>query len=344
MRVHSRILRQDWAKLWYLLRLDDSGHVIIPLEIVQTLLSSSASNIYRWLRDGKKLGAFRRYKVRKGILEVYLGGLFKVCWHLNLRNWGTVAEVPLWEVNQLRPLATEITTQSFQQKSRYAANHKLKHKHRKHYGAIYPNELFESNRQSLHKSEVGEVPCVLHISQSRVFVSRNFVCFGASQDSISRELLIHPSTVRRHQAQLRMEKKQLCQKKGEYAQINAALKHEATEYHAIDPHGSGKNTRVGYSESGDTVHFEDGIPLGAKKQVPNAYSLTSENFSQRFFTLGKTQKTTWMAKTNIYRENRKLTTMRAARSKYRYNLARGRYNWHSDSCQKIESAVCATGF
>ena len=102
VRIHSRIARNPWARLWYLCRgldKDGSGWIELPLCVVAAFLNCDEKTVYRYLRDGKQAWAFRKYRVKKGMLRVYLGSLFKVCWKLNLRKWGVVGEVPLSEVN-----------------------------------------------------------------------------------------------------------------------------------------------------------------------------------------------------------------------------------------------------
>lgn len=341
VRLHSGISRQPWARLWYLLRgFDDgSGRVKeIPLVLVEEILGVSQATVYRWLDQGKAVGAFLSgYKVRIGLLTVYLGGLTKVAWHLNLKDWGVVAECPLWEVNaNIRALTTGIVTQRLQQRSRYAANRKLKPEYRKSYGAPHPNELLGDEGQSSFKLGAGEVPFVLHVSPSRVFVSKSFIHYGTSQNAVSCKLGIHTRTVRRHQRTLGMEKRQLCQAKYEYAQLDRAVSNEASECWAWSSEGT--QSDIGYQSLGEgAIAFSDGILPGARKQQPNTYQLPAGELSGRFFQMkGKT----WMARCNIYREQFKLTTMRAKRRKWRCKLAQCQFHENravpqADDCKAI---------
>lgn len=340
MRIHSGISRQPWARLWYLLRgLDDgSGHIEkIPLVLVEQILGVSQATVYRWLSTGEVVGAFcPGYKIRRGLLTVYLGGLTKVAWQLNLRDWGVVAECPLWQVNaDIRALTTGIVTQRLQQKSRYAANRKLKPEYRKSYGAPHPNELLGDSGQSSHKLGAGELPFVLHVSSSRVFVSKSFVHYGTSQNAVSCKLGIHTRTVRRHQRALDMERRQLCQAKYEYAQLERAVGEEATECWAWSSDGT--QSDIGYQVSGDAIAFSDGISPGARQQKVNAYQIPAGELSGRLFQMkGKT----WLARCNIYREQFKLTTMRAARRKWRLKLSQCQFPENravpqADDCKAI---------
>ncbi|MBE9217012.1 RepA [Plectonema cf. radiosum LEGE 06105] len=346
MRIHSRIARNPWARLWYLCKgvdKDGSGHVKIPLEVIEILLDSDKTTIYRYLQDGKQVGAFWKYRVKRGMVEVYLGSLGKVCWNLNLRNWGTVATVPLsLVITNIREVTTGIVTQQFQQKSRYAVDRKLKPEHRKYFGTPHPNELFVKQvGQSLLKPAVGEVPCVLHVSEKRIFVSKNFPVFGTSQKTISNEFGIHRVTVQRHQKTLGIERRQLCQAKGEYTHLKLALEHESLEFNALDPMGTGKDTKIGFKVLEDKkVLFSDGVPHGSKKRIPNTYTTSVDGLQQRLFTTGKKYKKTWLAKCNIYRETFTLTTMRYAKRKFHYNLSRGVYgNCHTPDVTVIEKIV-----
>lgn len=323
VRLHSGIGRQPWARLWYLLRgLDDgSGHIKkIPLVLVEQILDVSQATVYRWLQAGEAVGAFRpsKHRILKGLLTVSLGGLTKVARHLNLRDWGVVAECSLWEVNtNIRALTTGIVTQRLQQRSRYAANRKLKPEYRKSYGAPHSNELLKNLGQSSHKLGAGPLPFVLHISPSRVFVSKSFTHFGTSQRAVSCKLGIHPRTVRRHQQALGMTKRQLCQAKYEYRQLQRALENESPECWAWS--SDGVRSDIGYQSLGEgAIAFADGISQGAKKKEPNKYQIPTSEFDHRFFKMGDKM---WMNRCNIYREVFTLKTMTAARRKWRHKLS-----------------------
>lgn len=335
VRIHTRISREPWARLWYLCRALDkegTGHLVLPLPVVQVFLECSSQSIYRWLQQGQKKGAFRYYKIRDGVMTVYLGGMFSVCYQMNLKRWGAVGVSPLWQVlslKQLRSLTTGLVTQRFQQKSRYAADRKLKPEYRKFYGTVHPNELVKDDRQSSLKSAEGEVPRVLHISSSRIFVSKNFTHYGTSQNAISCELGIHTRTVRRHQKELGMSRRQLCQQKREYYQISQAWENDATECQAWGSDGT--LSKVGYQVAGKSVIFSDGFTPGVKKQQPNTYKIKEKEFGGRFFKLGNQM---YMNRCNIYREEFTLTTMSAARRKYKYKLSQ---------CQFSENRAGRTG-
>lgn len=326
-RFHSNISRYPWARIWYAIRALDvcgRGYYEIPLQLLSAICDRSEKSIYQLLKIGKKHGAFRKYSVRRGILHVWLGGLFAVCRKLNLKNWGTVATANLLHLNNLRPLTTAATAQKLQQSARYAVNSQLKPDYRKIYGAPSPNELVP--HQPSTKSATGEIPFVLHVSETRIFCSKSFAAYGVSQHSIAMNLAIHPRTVQRHLAAVEMASRQLCQTKTEYPQLYRSLENEATEsWGTVE----GKFTDVGYQTIGDKVIFSDGRLKGAKKQRTNTYQLRG-NLGDRLFRVGKKY---FLAKCNIYREQLTLKAMWRRRKQYRDAIS---CNCHSDTFEKIE--------
>lgn len=295
------------------------GYYQIPIELAELLTGRDDKTIYRWLKSGESIGAFRRWKVRRGILHVWLGSLFAVCEKMNLKNWGAVAVANLLDLGSIRALTTATATQFLQQRSRYAANSRLKKEYRKAYGAPHPNELLQIKKQSSLKSDKGQVPFLLHVSDTRVFVSKGFTAFGISQHAISCDLGIHPRTVQRHQSAVGMVKRQLCQSKSEYAQLNRSLEEEASEAWAWTD--GIQNKKLGYQTTADTLTFFDGITPGAKKaSAANQWRMPAGDLGRRFFAIGGKTKKWFMAKCNIYRETLELTTMRASRKAFRRKL------------------------
>lgn len=322
-RLHTWLSREPWAKLWYCLRALDKpkrGYYEIPIELAEMLTGRDDKTIYRWLQSGKLAGAFRRYKIRRGILHVWLGGLFTVCQRVlpNSTSWGAVAVANLLDISKIRALTTATATQKLQQGSRYAANRRLKKEYRLLCGAPHPNELVRKiKRQPSLKSEKGETPpFVLHTSETRIFVSKNFTAFGISQHAISCDLGIHIRTVQRHQAALSMERRQLCQGKSEYGQLKRSTEEEASETWAWTDGVQNKN--LGYQTTGETTTFFDDRTPGAKKgSGANQWKMPAGDLGRRLFAIGRKQKRYFMAKCNIYREQMELTSMRASRKAFR---------------------------
>lgn len=334
VRIHTGITHHTWSRLWYLCRAFDitgTGYIELELELVQSFLDCSQATVYRLLAEGKQDKAFRFYRTKKGTLQIGIGSLFKVCASLKLRSWGAVATVPLisiLDLIEIRATATAAQTQKFQQQSRYAANSKLKPDYRREFGAPYPDEFFgETSGGASHKTVAGKLPpFVLHISDSRIFVSKNFVHFGTSQKRVAFTLGVTERTIRRHQRVMEMDRRQLCQKKETYMWISKAWENESTEYYhdknMLKAAGAGTDTNfkvIGYKQTGDTVRFTDGVPLGGKKQTPNRWNIPASEFGQRFFKMGSNW---WINRCNIYREVYELTTMRASARKYRKMLTR----------------------
>jgi hypothetical protein len=322
-RLHTWLSREPWAKLWYCVRALDKpkrGYYEIPIELAEVLTGGDEKTIYRWLRDGKLAGAFRRYKIRRRVLSVWLGGLFAVCQKMNLANWGAVAVVNLLDIStKIRALTTATATQKLQQGSRYAANRRLKKEYRLLFGAPHPNQLVKDKRPPSLKSEKGEIPpFVIYTSETRIFVSKSFTAFGISQHSISCDLGIHIRTVQRHQAAIGMDRRQLCQGKSEYGQLKRSIEEESSESWAWTDGVQNKN--LGYQSTSETITFFDGLTPGAKKARANQWRMSAGDLDRRLFAIGRKQKRYFLAKCNIYREKLDLTSMRASRKAFRLRL------------------------
>lgn len=334
VRVHTGISFYTWSRLWYLCRAFDvagTGYIELEIEAIQAFLGCSVATVYRLLQEGKQSKAFRFYRTKKGSLQIGIGSLFKVCRSLHLKSWGTTATVLLVEILDLlgiRATATATQTQRSQQQSRYAANSKLKPDYRREFGAPLPNEFFgEIIGGASPKTDAGKLPpFVLHISESRIWVSKNFVHFGTSQRRLAFTLGVSERTIRRHQRVIDLDRRQLCQKKETYMWLATAWDNESPEYFhnrdMLKAAGAGSDANfkvIGYKQTDDTVKFTDGITLGSKKQSPNKWDIPASEFGQRFFKMGSDW---WMNRCNIYRETYQLTTMRASARKYRKILVK----------------------
>ena len=102
LKIHGKIARKTWARLWYLLRTIDkegSGRVKILVPEILILLRISRSTLYRWLKVGKAAGAFRGYrKIDKHTVEIVLGSKTVVCENLGITDWESITEIPLWRL------------------------------------------------------------------------------------------------------------------------------------------------------------------------------------------------------------------------------------------------------
>lgn len=306
VRIHVAIARYPWARVWYLARgLDQAGQGIIdlPVDFICALLGVSESTLYEWLRDGRSAGAFRQYKFKQNRLRLVLGGLFKVCKSLGLDSWGATATVALLEIiqqGQLRAIATGIATADLQEKSHFAARRSLKERERPLAPPSVDAILAEGERSS-QKPAKGQVPFLLWVGAKRVFVSKGFVPFGASQAAIAIEIGVCDRTVRRHQRLLGLERRQLVQAKHAYKLIEAGIQWEADSCYA--------EPGIWYEGIGDSIRlFEpNGISTATR---PGGHRVCRERF---FSYRGKT----WIYRTNLYLTHYTFNSMRASRKAYK---------------------------
>lgn len=325
MRIHSRIVEKGraWARLWYLLRgLDSqgSGCVYLPVADVTQLLAASSPTLRQWLREGKETGAFRRWRIQRGILRVALGGLFSVCRALGFEGtdkraghapWGITTEAALHEILslvKLRAIATTATAQRLQQLSRYAAWRGLPAPTRKIIKLPQPDAFFpnEEGQRLSDNNALGSIRCLIHIGKRRAWVSKGFVPFGTSQKAIARERGMCDRTVQRHLNLMGIDRRQIVQSKAEYKLAASAVNHDAG---AVE---MGDNFAL-YARGDDYYLSESG--LGGT----HIHKVATVNFSaihSRFFTYGKKPKI-WLYRCNIYKPSLKLCTMSAARARYR---------------------------
>lgn len=311
VRVHVGLCQYPWAKLWYLTRgFDPSGRGIVELPVgeICQLLSISQPTLYEWLRDGRAAGAFRKYEIKQNRCRIILGGLLKVCKSLGLDDWGAVATISLLETNRLRAIATGIATADLQEKSHFAARRSLKQRERAFFTPPSADQILTEGQRSSEKPARGQVPFLLWVGKKRAFVSKGFVPFGASQISIGAELGISDRTVRRHQAQLGLERRQLVQAKHAYKLIQAGISWEADSCFA--------EPEIWYQTNGNDIRLFE--PNGiTSSQRPGGHPISP----QRLFTYaGKT----WIYRCNLYAVDYELTSMKTARHRYKLLMAKNR--------------------
>mgnify|MGYP003622950692 CR=1 FL=1 len=299
LRVHVGIGRYPWARLWYLCRGLDiwgRGYAELPVELCCSVLKISSQTLYRWLKDGKAAGAFRKGNIRRGVLRIYMSGLHKVCFKLGLTDWAGVADLRLSEVNQnIRLLVTGACTQDLQSKSHYAAVTNLKKRERAFFAPPKADAIVQSKKVSSLKSDEGQVLFLLHVGQKRAFVSRSFVPFGASQRSIGSKLGISDRTVRRHQNALGLDRRQLMQAKGEYKRVRQAMNHQADFFQAADD--------MYLVSCGNEWELQEKSRGG--KEWHKSY-VTPNSFCNYYDK-------TWIYRCNLYEERYTLTSMKRSR-------------------------------
>lgn len=312
-----------WARLWYLLRgLDQrgSGHIVLPVVDVTQLLAASSSTLRQWLREGKEAGAFRRWKIQRGVLRVALGGLFAVCQRLGLTPdkkrrkgiapWGVVSKIALYQVlnlQTLRAAATASTAQRLQQLSRFSAWKNLPAQTRKQIRLPQPEAFFvEGQQRASDDSASGAIRCCIHISKHRIWASKGFIPFGTSQHAIARERGVCDRTVQRHLALMNVDRRQVVQSKAEYKLAADSINHDGGSIQMAD------NFAL-YTREDDYYLSETGL---SGVHIHKVATIGFSRIQSRFFTYGKKPKI-WLYRTNIYKPALKLCTMSAARSRYR---------------------------
>lgn len=321
-RVHTNLVQYRWAKLWYLLRFHDrrgSGYVQLPVALIAEQLAVAPSTIYEWLRLGDrtqreegetKPGAFRRWRVSGGILKVALGSLEKITLALGLKNlrWGFTAEIPIFEIGNLRALATGIVAQKLQQRSRHLAWENLPKPVREKYKSLpHADEFFHANRRPSDTPLSGGIRCLLHVGKHRIWVSKGFIPFGANQNAIAYERDISERTVRRHVAKIGMEHRQLVQAKAAYRDVVQGIEWLSESYEA---------------EPGLKVQCFDHLPFGQAvvTEAPGGvgHPHTFLMSSSRVFEYGGKS---WLYRANLYNPSFRLRTMAHRIRNYKRLLA-----------------------
>jgi hypothetical protein len=192
------------------------------------ILDCKPSTVQGWLREGEWAGAFRKYSTRRGEVKVILSSLPKLTRLLGLSSWGAVTRIPVFELSKLvklRAYATTAVTQRQQQLSRFAALANLSAPERRRLRVPKPEDFFKASDQvpSDDPQQVlksGVLPCVLHVGPRRVFTSKGFIPYGASQNAIAlAQNYGCTRTVHRHHQLLGIQRRQLVQTKAAYSKV-----------------------------------------------------------------------------------------------------------------------------
>lgn len=297
VKIHRAIaLRHPAARLWYVCRaLDTKGTGRVNLFAEQwQLLKVSKSTIYRWLREGTALGLFRNYWWEGERLSVSLGALAKACLKSGMKSWGTSAIVSLGEIleGRLRSLASALTVQDLQEKSRFAAKSALNELERRIYKIPTAADTLNLTSQNTAR---GVVPGLVHVGADKIFVGRSFVPFGVSQERVCEDLNaeetscgVCPRTLRNHLKRQGIERRQLVQSKPEYRAIGSAIAHRA---------------------AGDAIHLEEFNGKTSAKR-PGGHLLKPERF---FRYLGAD----WLYRCNLYALAHELSSCKRSRHNYK---------------------------
>lgn len=297
VKIHRAIaLRHPSAGLWYVCRALDTkgtGRINLFAEHWQ-ILKVSKSTIYRWLREGLALGLFRNYWWEGERLSVSLGALSKACLKSGMKSWGTAAVVCLGDIieGNLRSLASALTVQDLQEKSRFAAKSALNKLERRIVKIPTAAETLNLTSQNTAR---GVVPGLVHVGADKIFVGRSFVPFGVSQERVCEDLNaeetscgVCPRTLRNHLKRQGIERRQLVQSKPEYRKIGSA---------------------IAFGAAGDVIHLEEFNGNTSAKR-PGGHLLKPERF---FRYLGAD----WLYRCNLYALAHELSSCKRSRHNYK---------------------------
>jgi len=245
--------------------------------------------IYRWLKEGVRLGFFRRYKSENGVFTIRLGSLLHVCLINGLDGWGAVTSVEITDLlERHKQIAAAIATLDAQNRSRYAAKNSMKARERKHLAPLTIEDILALSSDASPQLPRGNFSAagVISVGGGQIKVDESFTPFGASQDSISADLGCHPTTLRSYLKDV--NRLQIVQTKPEYQELNLALSHEAGQW-----------------QSGDMAYCGHRIEKG------------------RFF---EDSGQVFLRRCNLYQIDLHLESMRYTRSKYKGLLKRAAEN------------------
>ncbi|OKH16832.1 hypothetical protein FACHB389_35300 [Nostoc calcicola FACHB-389] len=320
--MHSALLAtHPCSKLWYFLRALDRnnrGWVEVETEQLQPLNASTAT-IYRWLDQGKQRGFFWFYSWSNNKLRVRLGGLTRVCKFLKIQSWGVTAEIPLAMLlaqNGRRVVATAITTQDLQERSRYAADKERSRLEQHCFKLPTADQLLNQDQTSQQMIQTGGIRGLVHRGQRRIFVNRRFVPFGASHKGIAYALNNEINscgfsrwTLQRHLNKLEVNKRQIMQAKPEYKEIQTRINQGASSWDCK----SDSDIYFRFVDTNVIVINEPNGDSSARRPGGNKLNL---NQMQQY------QGTTWVPRPNIYDLKFELTSMKHTRYLWKQALTK----------------------
>jgi hypothetical protein len=182
--IHAPLCRKIWGKLYYFFKSLDpsgSGQVLCERGKLLTFFNIDNSTLYRWLRQGRKDGAFRHYSRSKEQFLICLGSKNVITFNLGLANWGAATAIVRSDLGQPNFLDQVTAQQTYwlQRRSRNAAVRRAK-----------ADRIKKPNLAKIDLSRATDKPTLQFF--------RNKVPHGASQPGIGNTLDINERTVRRH--------------------------------------------------------------------------------------------------------------------------------------------------
>jgi hypothetical protein len=226
-RCHSNLVKYPWSRLWYLCKLNDEkgrGNVTFSWNALLKALNCAHSTLWHHLRSGHKDKAFQYYHKDGDRIYIRLGSKAKICLALGLDSWGETAYVNFQDLHSLsaaRSQGIAIATQKAQLRAYNAAIRSLDKNERKNHQVLPYSKIFEAVEASLCKTGSRANNFLLYVSKSKVYVSRWFIPYGASQAAIAQSLLVSDRTVRRHLQAI--DRRQVAQTKGSYQNLHNTL-------------------------------------------------------------------------------------------------------------------------
>lgn len=182
--IHAPLCRTPWGKLYYFCRSLDSsgsGQVLCDRGELLTFFNIDNSTLYRWLRQGRKDGAFRHYSRSKEQFLIYLGSKNVITFNLGLANWGAATTITRSDLGQPNFL-DQVTAQQvywLQRRSRTAAVRRAR-----------ADRVRNPNLAKIDLSRATDKPTLQFF--------RNKIPHGTSQTGVAKTLQISDRTVRRH--------------------------------------------------------------------------------------------------------------------------------------------------
>jgi hypothetical protein len=182
--IHAPLCRTPWGKLYYFCRSLDpsgSGQVLCERGQLLTFFNIDNSTLYRWLRQGRKDGAFRHYSRSKEQFLIYLGSKNVITFNLGLANWGAATAIVRSDLAQPNFLDQVTAQQTYwlQRRSRTAAVRRVR-----------ADRIRNPNLAKIDLSRATDKPTLQFF--------RNKIPHGTSQTGVGKTLQISDRTVRRH--------------------------------------------------------------------------------------------------------------------------------------------------
>jgi hypothetical protein len=182
--IHAPLCRTTWGKLYYYFRSLDpsgSGQVTCARGELLSFFGIDNSTLYRWLSDGRAIGAFRHYSRNQEQFLVCLGSKSVITVNLGLPNWGAATLIVRSDLAQPNFLH-QVTAQQacwLQHRSEKAA-------------------LGAAKAKRIKKPKLAKVNLSRATAQPTLQFFRNRIPHGTSQRGIGDTLNINERTVRRH--------------------------------------------------------------------------------------------------------------------------------------------------